>query len=101
LRARHTAPGSMSIDRMSGTGRSGRAAICGSLDKELDLIVDALPSAEEDTVGKPVTKNEATGFVNRLQRLKKIYFGECVRRDLSNVLGCKQKSADLMVRSEQ
>jgi hypothetical protein len=48
----------MSIDRTSG------------LDKELAVIVEALPSAEKDAVGKPVTKNEATGFVNRLQRLK-------------------------------
>jgi hypothetical protein len=42
LRARRTAPGNMSIDRMSGsTGRSGRAADCGRLDKELDLTVEA------------------------------------------------------------
>jgi hypothetical protein len=52
LRARRTAPGSMSIDRMSGTGRSGRAAVCGGLDKEMDFIVEASPSAEQDTVGK-------------------------------------------------
>jgi hypothetical protein len=62
----------MSIDRMSGTGRSGRAAVCGGLDKELDVIVVALSSAEEDTVGKPVTINEATGLVNRLQRRKNV-----------------------------
>lgn len=72
MRARRIAPGSMSIDRMSGTGRSGRAAVCSGLDKELYLIVEALPSAEEDTVGKPVTENEATRFVNRLQRLKNV-----------------------------
>jgi len=70
LRARRAAPGIMSIDRMSGNGRSGRAAVCGGLDKELDFVVEALPSAEEDTVRKPVTKNEATGYVNRLQRIK-------------------------------
>jgi hypothetical protein len=49
---------------MSGTGRSGRAAVCGGLNKELDIIVETLSSAEEDTVGK-------TGDEKRGDRFRK------------------------------
>lgn len=96
MRARRTAPGSMSIDRMSGTGRSGRAAVCGGLNKELDCTVEALPSAEEDTVGK-----RGDRFRKSTSAPEKCDFGECMTHDPSSVLGCKQKCAELMLRSEQ
>ena len=91
----------MSMDRMSGTGRSARAALCGGLDKELDVTVDALSSAEEDTVGKTGDEKRGDWFRKSTSAPGKCDFGKYVRHGLSNVLGCKQKSAGLMLRSEQ
>jgi hypothetical protein len=93
IAGRRASPGSMSIDRMWGTGRSGRAAVCGGLDEELHFI-EALPSAEEDKVGK-----RGGRFRKSTSAPVKCDFGECMRHDdPSNVLGCEQKCADFMLR---
>jgi hypothetical protein len=37
---------------------------------ELEITVEALTSVEEDAVGHPMTKNQATDLLNRLERLE-------------------------------